>query len=90
MERTVAIVVTGKVQGVFFRQSTMHKAKELSVRGFVKNMPDGSVYILATGQGDNIEKLVSWCHEGPPRANVESVKVSDHPAASFSSFTIER
>jgi acylphosphatase len=90
MERTVAIVVKGEVQGVFYRQSTLRKANELSLCGFVKNQPDGSVYILATGQRDNIEKLISWCHEGPPRAKVESVKVSDQPAASFSSFTIER
>jgi acylphosphatase len=90
MERTVAIVVKGKVQGVFFRQSTMHKAKELSIRGFVKNQPDGSVYIFATGQRDNIQKLILWCHEGPPRAKVESVKVEDQPAAPFSSFTVER
>lgn len=67
------IQVFGKVQGVYFRQSTRIKAIELGIKGFVRNEEDGSVYIEALCEADQLAALISWCYEGPPHAEVERV-----------------
>lgn len=86
---TKKIIVTGKVQGVFFRQSTLQKALELGVTGAVENMPDGnSVTIVATGMEGRLASLISWCQQGPPRANVKNVQISDLPLQVFENFSI--
>lgn len=69
----VHLIVSGKVQGVWFRESTRLKAVELVVKGWVKNRPDGTVEIVAEGMEPNLKKFVEWCHEGPPKAVVSSV-----------------
>lgn len=90
----VEISVFGRVQGVLFRFSTKEKAREFGLVGFVKNMPDGSVYIEAQGREDVIEKLISWCHSGPPIAEVERVVVKKtlelKNFANFESFNSEK
>lgn len=73
MSQTLAITVHGKVQGVFFRASVNQLANQLNLVGFVQNLPDGSVFIQATGDSDSLNKLVSWCHEGPDHAQVNQV-----------------
>ena len=90
MLKTVSIVVTGKVQGVYYRQSTREKAAELQITGEVKNMPDDSVHIIATGEEVKIESFVTWCKQGPPRAKVEHVTVEELPLRSFEKFSIVR
>lgn len=87
---TYSIVVSGKVQGVFFRQSTKEKASDLGLTGTVKNEEDGSVHIIATGDKVQLDELVKWCHDGPSQARVERVSVETVPLQSFSSFTIAR
>ena len=90
MERKAVIIVKGEVQGVFFRASAAEKAAALGVRGRAENLADGSVKILAEGNGKNIEELVAWCGEGPPRATVESVEVEwTEPAGEFRDFRIK-
>jgi acylphosphatase len=74
MPRT-AIVVKGKVQGVYFRKYTQWKAEELELSGIVRNEPDGSVYIEAEGTSENVEALVKWCHLGSPLSKVEHVEI---------------
>lgn len=69
--RSVRILVKGRVQGVGFRYSTLHKAQELSLAGFVKNQADGSVYIEASGVPEKVDQLIQWCKKGPSRARVE-------------------
>jgi acylphosphatase len=69
------IHVSGKVQGVFFRESARKKAEELGVRGTVRNLPDGRVELVAGGPKDAVEALASWCHQGPPPARVDHVEV---------------
>ena len=90
MLKTVSIVVTGKVQGVYYRQSTREKAAELQITGEVKNMPDDSVHIIATGEEVKIESFVTWCKQGPPGAKVEHVTVEELPLRSFEKFSIVR
>ncbi len=65
--------VSGRVQGVFFRASTSHRAAELGLSGWVRNMPDGTVEVLARGDEAALEALREWLHEGPPMARVTAV-----------------
>ena len=82
------IKVSGKVQCVWFRDSTLKKAQELGVKGFVKNESDGSVYIEAEGSKDALKKFINWCQEGPAFAKVESVDVEDMELTYFEKFKI--
>lgn len=61
-------VVHGRVQGVFFRASTQKKARALGLTGWVRNLPDGTVEVLAVGPRPALEALLAWLHEGPPLA----------------------
>lgn len=90
MLRTISITVSGKVQGVFFRQGTKEKASTLGIAGIVSNQPDDTVLIIATGPDEQLEELVRWCHQGPPRAIVNGVATAEVPLRHFSSFTIDR
>jgi acylphosphatase len=88
--KTIVIVVKGKVQGVYFRQSTKEKAATLEIKGTVSNEPDGSVRIVATGNEEQLQQLVQWCHYGPSSARVASVQVSESPYEAFPDFSIVR
>lgn len=66
-------VVSGKVQGVFFRASTVRIAEQLKLRGFARNLPDGRVEILALGDTASLEALAAWLWTGPPLARVTDV-----------------
>jgi acylphosphatase len=86
----VTLIVTGRVQGVFYRDSTMRKARELGLSGNVRNLPDGSVRIEAQGPAAALEKLVIWAHEGPPAAVVSEVRSTyEAPVQGSSGFTVE-
>src|SRR4030042_5488799 len=68
-------LVSGFVQGVFFRASTRERAAELRLGGWVRNLSDGHVEVLAEGEQGDVEQLVRWLWEGPPGAEVENVEV---------------
>lgn len=85
MSRQVRILVSGRVQGVYFRAFTQKQANKLDINGFAKNLPDGRVEVLATGTDAAVEKLIQWCHKGPITAKVdrvttEEVNLPDLPA----------
>ena len=88
MQQTISIIVSGKVQGVYYRQSTKQKAVELNISGEIKNMPDGSVAIKATGTKEQLDDFVQWCRQGPKGAVVTGVEVQEIPLQLFSHFTI--
>lgn len=90
MLQTISITVSGIVQGVYYRQSTKEKALELGISGIVKNLPNGSVHILATGTNDQLDQLVQWCKVGPAGAKVSSVNVEEMAVQEFFGFTIQR
>ena len=69
--------IYGMVQGVGFRFSTVSMARRLGVSGYVRNMPDGSVEVVAEGNADSCEKLIAWLKKGPPGAYVREVSVKD-------------
>lgn len=72
-------IVSGRVQGVFFRASTARKAAELGVTGSARNLPDGTVEVLACGSEAAVAALCEWLRQGPPAARVEAVEVSERP-----------
>jgi acylphosphatase len=90
MLKTVSITVTGRVQGVFYRQSAKEKAAGLGIKGEVRNMPDETVQITATGTKEQIEQLIEWCRQGPSKAEVQNVIVEEAPLQSFDKFSIVR
>jgi len=68
-------LVSGRVQGVFFRASTRDTAKTCGLRGWARNLPDGSVEVLACGTESQLQQLHSWLQQGPPLAQVKGVTV---------------
>ena len=67
-------IVSGKVQGVFFRASARDRAQALDLRGFAKNLADGRVEVLASGDSAAIDELAAWLREGPPMARVDDLE----------------
>ena len=91
MIEQIKITITGKVQGVFFRGSTLAAAQKLKLKGYVKNLDNGDVLVVAQGESAVLEQLVSWCHQGPPSATVTSVIiVKQNEIEEFSRFEIKR
>ncbi|OPY65323.1 MAG: Acylphosphatase [Syntrophorhabdus sp. PtaU1.Bin050] len=70
------ILVSGVVQGVFFRHNTMKKANEFDVKGWVRNLHDGKVEIVCEGKKDAVQKLADWCKKGPMGAYVSNVDMT--------------
>lgn len=86
---TLHVFVRGRVQGVFFRQSTREKASALGLSGWVRNLADGRVELQASGDKSRLEELLRWCAHGPPHAHVEDIEVSwDERERSASGFSI--
>lgn len=71
------MVVKGRVQGVGYRVNCVQVAQELGVAGTVRNMPDGSVEVIAVGTAAAVDRLTTWCRNGPRWATVESLHYSD-------------
>ena len=88
--QTKKIRVTGKVQGVYFRASAKQQAMNLGINGFVKNEPDGSVYLEVEGEDKAIEKMVNWCRKGPGLARVADVAIEQDAQRNFVSFDIKK
>ena len=77
MLRRVRAIVTGRVQGVAFRASTVDEARRLGLTGWVRNCADGSVELEAQGDAAMVASLLAWCGHGPPAARVAGVAVED-------------
>ena len=69
----IRCIVTGRVQGVFFRASTQRQAQQLGVTGYAKNLSDGSVEVLACGRAEAVQRLSEWLRVGPSAASVTAV-----------------
>ncbi len=85
----VRVIVSGKVQGVYYRQNTMETAKKYGVTGWVRNLPDRRVEAVFEGDLASVNKVVEWCKEGPPRAEVKGVELmTEDYTGEFSDFVI--
>jgi len=90
MKKNRTIKISGLVQGVYFRGSTKEQADAMGIKGFVRNDPDGSVYIEAEGDEKTLQAFVEWCQHGPSHARVEKCEVSEDILKDFSRFIIAR
>ncbi len=77
--RRVHVLVSGRVQGVFFRGATHAKMRSLGLSGFVRNLADGRVEAVVEGDDARVEQALAFLRRGPPHAKVEAVEVSDEP-----------
>ena len=82
------VVVHGRVQGVFFRDSTRRRAQQHGVAGWVSNRPDGAVEAVFEGESDAVERLVRFMHEGPRGADVERVEVFEEEVEGIRGFNV--
>jgi acylphosphatase len=82
------VVVHGRVQGVFFRDTCRREAARHGVTGWVRNEADGTVGALFEGPRDAVEAMLAWCHDGPPRAHVDRVEVTEESPGGTRAFDV--
>ena len=88
-KQRVRLFVTGKVQGVFFRQTLKVMAKKNDIFGWVKNLKDGRVEAVLEGEGEKIDRLIEWAHGGSANARVEDVEIRNEKfIKEFSKFDV--
>jgi acylphosphatase len=75
--RRVHLLISGKVQGVYYRQSCAQEARAQKVNGFVRNLHDGRVEAAFEGEPGGVEAMIAWCRRGPPDAVVEGIEVNE-------------
>lgn len=92
MENPIArrCIVSGRVQGVYFRGATQQHAQMLGVYGWVRNLPSGDVEVYACGNVAQVDALIAWLWQGPPRAQVIDVAVTDVPVEPVTEFAVLR
>ena len=85
------VVVAGRVQGVYFRASTVDAALAAGVTGYVRNLPDGRVEALVQGERDRVEKVIAFMRQGPPGAFVTDVTIDRRvPTERYDGFRVRR
>ncbi|MDO8498992.1 MAG: acylphosphatase [bacterium] len=88
MVKHLNITISGQVQGVWFRGSAKDQADKLSIKGLVKNLPNGSVHIEAEGNPEALEEFLRWCQKGPPLSQVSKVDTSPAKVRNYTEFNI--
>lgn len=88
--QAVRCIVGGRVQGVYYRAATAEQAQRLGIDGWVKNLADGRVEVLAAGSPEAVAALVRWLWQGPPAARVDSVQVEEWVSGVPRGFSVER
>ena len=88
--KRIHVYISGRVQGVFFRAATQQAATDLNLTGWVRNMADGRVEAVFEGEDENVDKMIAWCHVGPPAARVQEVIANAEPyIGEFRDFSIK-
>jgi len=86
---TVHLIISGKVQGVYFRKHTQDTSRENNVYGWVKNLLNGDVECVLEGLKSNVDKVIIWCHQGPPNSRVDNVEIKNEKfTGDFTDFKI--
>jgi len=86
--KNIQINISGRVQGVGFRYSAIHKAQQLGIKGFVRNMYDGSVFIEAEGDEISLDHFLIWCNKGPSFAWVEKLTTIQGTIKNYTTFSV--
>jgi acylphosphatase len=90
MKMNVHVIISGRVQGVWFRATTKQIAEQLGIKGWVRNTSDGCVEAILEGEEQQVKKMIEWCHRGPPLAVVNKVEVKNqNPTDSSDGFSIK-
>ena len=90
MTKRVILKIFGRVQGIFFRDSTRRKARKLGLTGWVSNESDGTVKVMAQGEEEKLEALIKWCYNGPMLARVDKIDIEWQEATGqFEKFEIK-
>lgn len=84
----VKIIIKGHVQGVGFRYATLQKARQLTIKGFVKNQVNGTVCIEACAEENRLNSFIKWCYDGPSHARVHQIDTEPLDAKNFTTFEI--
>jgi acylphosphatase len=88
-DKTIHAIVKGRVQGVYFRDCTRQEAQRLELCGWVRNLPDGTVEALITGESGKVDRMAAWLHRGSPMSLVREVTIAERTGnETFSEFTI--
>jgi len=87
--KCIHLIVSGKVQGVFFRDSTRIKANELGLTGYVRNLSNGNVEVVAQGNEEKINELMEFIKNNPGHSKVDEVKIKTKELKNFSGFEIK-
>ena len=90
MKKHFTILISGHVQDVWFRDSAKEVADDLGLAGFVRNEPDGRVYIEVEGAETDLQKFIEWCHKGPRYAQVQDVAVTEGALSGDTQFNVIR
>ncbi|NIP40606.1 MAG: acylphosphatase [Candidatus Aenigmarchaeota archaeon] len=89
MNARVHLLISGEVQGVFFRASTRDKAVDLGLKGWIRNLMDGKVECIVEGEKERIEQLIEFCKQGPEGSKVDNIEINwEKPKDEFGSFDI--
>ncbi len=88
--KTVHLLISGKVQGVFFRETARKIAVQLNIKGWIKNTNDEKVEAVITGEKEAIDDFVNWCRVGPERAVVKDISISQREESDFEKFEVIR
>jgi acylphosphatase len=89
VKKSYRITISGKVQNVGFRYYTMKTAREFNIYGFVRNLPDGKVYIEAEGDADVLDTFAEWCRRGPEWSRVDQFDIQEQPLMNFDGFRVK-
>lgn len=84
------VLVSGTVQGVYYRANTRETARTLGVDGWVRNLDDGRVEAVFEGKPRDVEEMVQWCHTGSPAADVEDVDIEYEEPSGITGFSVKR
>jgi acylphosphatase len=88
--KRVHVYISGRVQGVFFRQETQRAAHGFNLTGWVRNMSEGRVEALFEGEDKSVDRMLEWCQVGPPAACVKEVLIDEEPyTGEFQNFSIK-
>jgi acylphosphatase len=82
------VLVSGRVQGVWYRGAMQSEARSLGLVGWVKNLPDGRVEAVVQGTTESVSEILRWCETGPPAASVSSVDSRDEPVSELTDFDV--
>ena len=90
MKSNLHVIISGRVQGVWFRASTKQQAEKLGLTGWVKNTDNGQVEAVFEGEDEKLDEIINWCHKGPSLSKVEKVDIKKQkPTNAFDDFSIK-